>query len=386
MGWSLVEEMQAAPEASRLADIDVAQPWLCAYEIALAELWQSWGLRPHAVVGHSMGEVAAAHIAGALTLDDAMRVICRRSALLRRVSGQGAMAVVELSAEEASAAMAGYADRVSVAVSNSRRSTVISGDPVALDHILDALERRDVFCRRVKVDVASHSPQMDPLGPDLLDALAGLSPGAVAVPLYSTVTTTRSPGRDLDPTYWTRNLRQPVRFAETVHSLLDDGHVTFIEMSPHPLLVGAIDEAARDAGVQRVLAVGSARRDESERENLLDALSRLYVRGHDVHWPGLFDGRSPQLVSLPPYRWRREHFWYDAPATAGPVEGDAIPGPPIASAVDPGTTLWSFGLSRRRWPDSVRSPGARPRRGPGRLLHCRHAGGRTGARRRRLAR
>jgi acyl transferase domain-containing protein len=163
VGWSVMEELSASEEKSQLGRIDVVQPTLFAIAVSLARLWQSWGVEPDAVVGHSKGEVAAAHVAGLLTLKDAVKIICRRSKLLRRVSGQGEMGVVELSMEEAQAALRGYEDRLSVAVSNSERSTVLSGDGKALGEVMAKLEKGGVFCRRVKVDVASHSPQMDPL-------------------------------------------------------------------------------------------------------------------------------------------------------------------------------------------------------------------------------
>ena len=170
------------------------QPVLFSIQVALAALWRSWGVEPDAVVGHSMGEIAAAHVAGALSLEDAARIICRRSALLRRTSGRGAMAVVELSLDDARTALTGREDRLSIAVSNSPRSTVISGDPQALDDLLASLEAREVFCRRIKVDVASHSPQMDPLRADLFEALQGLSPRKAAVAFCSTVEGTQIGG------------------------------------------------------------------------------------------------------------------------------------------------------------------------------------------------
>ena len=346
-GWSLIAELHADASGSRLADIAVAQPLLCAYEIALAALWRAWGIQPDAVVGHSMGEVAAAYVAGVLSLDDAMRVICTRSMLLRRVSGLGAMAAVELSVGEAEAAIEGYADRVSVAVSNSRRSTVLAGDPAALDAILATLESHEVFCRRVKVDVASHSPQMDPLVPDLLARLSPLVSSGGTVPFYSSVVGRLVEGGELDAAYWTRNLRQPVQFATTLERLLEDGHVTFIEMSPHPLLVGAVEEAGREVSGTRVLALGSARRDESERANMLDGLARVYAAGHDVDWAACL-GTSAAVVSLPPYRWLRERFWYNTPAVR-PTSA-AIPGPAMSSAVHDDTTLWEFSLSLDAWP------------------------------------
>jgi acyl transferase domain-containing protein len=185
--WSLLAELTVTDAAqSRLNEIDIIQPALFAIQVALAALWRSWGIEPQAVVGHSMGEVAAAYVAGALSLEDAARVICRRSHLVKRTIGQGVMAAVELSMEAARRVLVGYEDRVSIAVSNGPTSTVLSGDPAALEAIVDQLQRQDTFCRMVKVDFASHSPQMDPLRAELLQALEGLQPRPASVPIYST--------------------------------------------------------------------------------------------------------------------------------------------------------------------------------------------------------
>lgn len=343
--WSLIEELHAETERSRIDDIDVAQPMLCAMEIALARLWTAWGIRPDAVVGHSMGEIAAAHIAGVLTLEDAVLTICRRSALLRRLSGRGAMAVVELSVDDATAAIVGFEDRLAVAVSNSRRSTVLSGDPAALDAVIERLERRDVFCRLVRVDVASHSPQMDVLQGDLARALKGIKPTDGSVPFYSTVQTRPVAGRMLDADYWVANLRQPVLFARTVSRLIEHGYSTFIEMSPHPLLVPAVGEIASDAAAA-VLSVGSTRRNEPERSVLLDSAAQVFVHGHAVNWSAFFAERR-SVAPMPPYRWAREPFWYDA-ADGEPgdvAERAAIPGSRLDSAVDAGTSCWEFRVS-----------------------------------------
>ena len=189
------------------------QPALFAVQVALASLWRSWGVEPDAVVGHSMGEVAAAYVAGALSLEDAALVICTRSKLVKRTVGQGAMASVELSIDDAGRAIAGYEDRVSIAVSTSPTSTVLSGDPAALTEILEQLQGRDVFCRMVKVDFASHSPQMDPLRGELLQALEEVRPQLASVPIYSTVLDSVADGSEFDALYWARNLREPVLFS-----------------------------------------------------------------------------------------------------------------------------------------------------------------------------
>nr|WRX36515.1 hypothetical protein [Cystobacterineae bacterium] len=313
-GWSLLKELAADEANSQLARIDVVQPVLFAIEVALAALWRAWGVEPDAVVGHSMGEVAAAHVAGALSLEDAVAIICRRSLLLRRISGQGEMALVELSRADAEAALVGYEDRLSVAVSNSPRSTVVAGDPAALAEVLAALEAKKVFCRRVKVDVASHSPQVDPLREDLLAALSQLSPKRATVAMRSTVTGEIVGGEELVAGYWADNLRQPVRFADAVQELLQSGHGLFIEMSPHPILTMPVEEIRR-ASEREGAAVGSLRRGQGERGAMLEALGTLWVQGHAVAWERQFPAGG-QRVSLPTYPWQRERYWIETPAVS----------------------------------------------------------------------
>lgn len=322
--WSLVEQLRLDPASPgyRLNDIDVIQPVLVSLDIALAALWRSWGVEPSAVIGHSMGEVAAAYVAGALSLDDAMRIICRRSQLLRRTSGRGAMAVVELSVEEAESALVGREDRLSIAVSNSPRSTVISGDPAALDEVLAELERRDVFCRRVNVDVASHSPQMDPLLPELRLVLDGLQPRTGTLPVYSTAIGEVLDGSTMDEDYWLKNLRQPVLFSAMVQRLAAEGHYTFVEVSPHPVLLPAIEQGLRHAGLTGV-TVASLRREEPERETMLAGLGRLYTVGHSVDW-GLQHPGGGRLVPLPAYPWQRERYWLEV--RAGRAGARSMPG------------------------------------------------------------
>jgi len=242
--WSLLE-LLADESPSALEEIDRVQPALFAMQAGLAAVWASRGIHPDAVVGQSMGEVAAAYVSGALSLDDAARVICRRSRLLKRASGKGAMLMVELSLDEARRALASYEDRVSVAVSNWPRSTVLSGDPVALEEIAAALEEKEVFCRRVKVDVASHSPQMDCLREELLEVLDGVCGRAASVPFHSTVNARVTDGTELDAAYWVRNLREPVLFSTVVHQLADTQHDIFLEVSPHPILLPAIEQGLR---------------------------------------------------------------------------------------------------------------------------------------------
>ncbi len=306
VSWSAIAALTGADGAPDLDRIDVIQPLLFAIQVALAAVLRGWGVEPDAVVGHSMGEVAAAHVAGALTLDDAARIICRRSLLLMEARGRGAMAMVELSREQAEEAIRGHKDQVSIAVCNSPRATVLSGDPATLDAIVESLQARSIFCRRVKVDVASHSPQMDRLRPALLDALAGLEPARASTPIYSTVTGAISDGHDLGADYWARNLRDPVLFSTAVDVLARHGHTVFIELSPHPLLLAAVDEVLRAAGKPGI-ATPTMRREEEEMQVLLQSLGALYVHGCPVRWSGLFPDGG-RCVSLPSYPFQRQRF------------------------------------------------------------------------------
>ena len=329
-GWSvralLMGEGDDLPPLDRL---DVVQPTLFAVMVSLAALWRAWGVVPDAVVGHSQGEIAAACVSGALSLEDAALVAARRSQILQRVAGKGGMAVVELSMEETAARLVGLESRLSVAVVNSANSTVISGDPDALDALLERLTTEDIFCRRVNVDYASHSPQMDPLRDDILEALSSIQPKVGEVPLYSTVTGERLQGDSLDGAYWVDNLRQTVQFGRSIEQLVDDSHRFFVEVSPHPLLtlaMSSIVEAPEVGGF-----VGSSlRRDEGGRRQMLVALSQLYVRGYSVDWSKQHPA-AQDVVPMPTYPFQRERYWVpgDDDAQAGAARGRVSGGHPL---------------------------------------------------------
>ncbi|MEV0401055.1 type I polyketide synthase [Actinoallomurus sp. NPDC050550] len=345
-GWSLIEELHAPEDRSRLERIDVVQPVLFAMSVALAALWRSWGVEPDAVVGHSMGEVAAAHVAGALTLDDAVRVVCRRSGLLRRLAGRGAMALVELPMAEAQSAVSRHADRLSVAAANSPRSTVVSGDPDAVRELLDELAKAGVFGRHVKVEVASHSPQVEPLLEELRDTLTDIRPMTTRIPMRSTVTGTPCDGNELDAGYWARNLRDPVLFSSSVRGLLDDGHALFVELSPHPVLTPAVDEEIATGGHEGI-TVASSRRHGTERQVLSEALAALYAHGCPVDWEK-YHAAGGRCVPLPVYPWQRERYWVAAGAgTDRPrqVDGHPLLGPSVGIASLPGTRIWQRELT-----------------------------------------
>ena len=347
---SVVAELLTDQTDSPLTDIGMIQPAIFAVQVALAALWRSWGVEPEAVVGHSLGEVAAAHVAGVLSLEDAARVICGRAGLLRRTIGSGAMVAAELSIAEAWDLIAGHQSRVAIAASNSHRSTVLSGDPAVLADLVATLEERGRFCRWVDVDVASHSPQMDALRDDLKDVLAGIRPAPAAIPMYSTVTGDLVADGALDADYWVENLCSPVRFSAAVRGLLDVGRDTFLEISPHPILLSAVREDAEDLGRACTL-LPSMRRDEQERSAMLASLGALYTRGQSVAWEQLHPSDA-RCVAAPTYPWQRERFWLDPIATNGAptdhrVNGSAIlPAATLLKPVIAGATR-AFGTARR---------------------------------------
>lgn len=348
-GWSAIAELEADESASRLADIDVVQPLLFALQVALTQQWRAMGVEPDVVIGHSMGEVAAAWAAGALELGDAVRVICARSYLMREARGKGAMALVELPLEEAAAAIARFDGRLCVAVNNSLRSTVVAGDPGALEEFLTELQERDVFQRRINVDVASHSPQMEPLLEPLRDALRGLVPRDGALPLHSTVEARPLPGRELGTDYWVRNLRSTVRFASVVRDLLTEGPMTFVELSPHPALLTAIQQEQQAAGADG-LRVPSLLRETDSEAAFQSALAILHVSGHTVRWDAVFAGTG-RLVDLPCYPWQRERHWYEPQAPLSDAAGHAgLLGAMVSSSIDDALQIAELLLDLKRMP------------------------------------
>lgn len=287
--------------------IDVIQPTLAVVQIALARQLMAWGVDPVAMLGHSMGEVAAAQAAGALSMADAMLVLATRSRLLHEIAGQGAMALADEEPSRLEARLERFGGRVSVAAFNGPRSTVLSGDPNAVDELVHELEAEGVFCRRVRVDVASHSAQTDPLLPPLHAALEGLAPREGKVPFHSTVRAAPVDGATLDAEYWTANLRQPVRLHETLTGLIADGVDAFVEVSPHPVLFSSIRDVTA-GGEHRPAVVALLRREEPEMPRALDALARLHVVGAPIDWSALApEGAAP--TALPPYPWQRERYW-----------------------------------------------------------------------------
>jgi myxalamid-type polyketide synthase MxaE and MxaD len=339
-GWSVIDAL-LAPAATAFSEIDRVQPMLFSLMIALAELWRSWGVEPDAVVGHSMGEAAAAVVCGALSLEDGAAVIAKRSLLMKTVSGQGLMAMAALTFAEATEFLRPYDGRISIAANNSPSSTVLSGNTDAVEEAIAALEAREVFCRRVQVDVASHCAQMNPLAPQLERSLAAIAPRRAPIPLYSTSTGRIEDGLSLGAAYWSRNLREPVLFSGAIQSLLRDGFATFLEINAHPVLLHAIDEGAKHAGKQ-VLTVASLRRTKEELPEMLAALGQMFVDGQSMDFRKLYP--VGKCLRLPAYPWQRERYWPEEGHTEGrrSINRGSHPnlGAPMESSLDPGVHLF----------------------------------------------
>ncbi len=322
--WSLREVLTTEDGAGLLERIDVVQPALFAMQVALAALFRSWGVRPAGVVGHSMGEVAAAHVAGALRLDDAARIICRRSALMMRHRGRGAMALVSLPVSDVRKALEPYGDRLSLAAHNGPGTTVVSGEAAAVEEFAAAMDAQGVFCRRVKVDVASHCALLEDLRDDLTAELSGLSPRAATAAFYSSLAGERIDTAGLDAGYWWRNLREPVLFADAVGAAGAAGHRVFLEMSPHPLLSVSVTECLEDED-RTVAAVPAMRR--SDLRAPYEAVAALFEAGCGIDWAAFFGGRPRAGTRLPSYPWQRQEHWIgpEVPRSEGTLVTGALP-------------------------------------------------------------
>ncbi|MBZ4319049.1 type I polyketide synthase [Streptomyces huiliensis] len=307
-GWSVIDRLTDGTDLLN-ETVAIVHPVLWAVQVSLAETWRAWGVEPDVVLGHSMGESAAACVAGALSHTDAAAVVCRRARLIRdRVAGRGTMSVAALTADEADRLIADLAVDVAVAASNGPRTTVLAGEVEGIEKIKAELDARDVFCRVMKAEAASHCSQMDPLLDELAHELRDLAPRAGTVPVRSTVTGELVDGSGLDAAYWTRNIRGRVHFHEAVLATAEAGETVFVEISPHPVLSKAVQETLAAAGLPGT-AVGSLLRDQPERETLLGHLGRVYEAGAPVDWTALYGGG--RCVPLPAYPWQRESHWVE---------------------------------------------------------------------------
>ncbi|MFD9532280.1 amino acid adenylation domain-containing protein [Streptomyces sp. NPDC060010] len=364
-GWSLTAELNAAEDVSRMALTWLAQPANFAVQVGLAALWHAHGVHPGAVVGHSTGEVAAFHEAGVYSLRDAVRIVLHRSRLQHRLANRGTMLAVGLSEDEASRRAAPFGDRLSVAAVNSPGALTLAGERSALTEYAEALRSDGVFARFLDVQVPYHSAAMEEIRTELLSELAGIEPRPARLPLYLTGREGRAKGPELDAGYWWNNVRDTVRFRSAVDAMLDDGHRTFLEIGPHPVLGHSVKEcfAARESDPatafasatttttttvtvtggphQSVTTLASIRRAEGEALRFTTSLAALYALGCAVDWEALHPrGRR---VPLPRYPWKRDRYWTE-PAPVAQIRLGRVDHPLLGRRLATAEPAWEVAL------------------------------------------
>lgn len=309
--FSVLEELQKPEGLSLLDATEIAQPAIFALQTGLFELFKSWGITPNAVIGHSVGEVSAAYASGALSLEDAVRLIVLRGRILQKSTGLGKMVWVAMPAVEAQQVIAGFENTVSIAAVNDPSSVVLSGENHALDGLIATLEKRGIATRPLRVNYAFHSPQMDPLAQELVTSLQRLVTQSTNIRMYSTVTGALVDGPSLDVAYWGRNVRATVNLAKAVQTALDDGVRALVEMGAHPVLLTNLEQCAAEKNIDVSLAPTLRRNGDASRA-LLETLGALHVVGTGIDWKRLLRDEG-RVVSLPPYPWQRQRYWVDPP-------------------------------------------------------------------------
>ncbi|MFF1480705.1 type I polyketide synthase [Streptomyces sp. NPDC058301] len=321
--WDLAE---ALGDPAALERIEVLQPVLFAVNIALAAVWQAHGIHPDAVIGHSQGEIAAAHVAGSLSLEDAVRIIVVRSQIFAdELTGHGAVASLQMTEQDLAHRLEAYSGRLWIAGVNGPTAVTVAGDNDALEELVTAVTAEGIRARIVPSTVASHSPKVEPLRERLLAALDFVQPKKADLPQYSTVNGAVLDGTELTAAYWYENCRQPVSFAPTLHTLLADGHTTFIETSAHPVLTTAIEEGADSAGAQ-ITALATLRRGQGGFARLHTSLAEAWVRGLPVDWSARFAGTAACRIDLPTYPFQRKRYWFlpETPDARPQEDGPAL--------------------------------------------------------------
>ncbi|OBG30742.1 polyketide synthase [Mycobacterium alsense] len=306
--WSLIDVIRGAPNAPGLDRVDVVQPALWAVMVSLAELWRSLGVVPDAVIGHSQGEIAAACVAGALSLRDAARVVALRSRLLVRLSGAGGMVSLACGAARARELVAAWGERLNIGAVNGVSAVVVSGDPGALAELMRRCEAEGVRARAIDVDYASHSAHVDAIREPLAEALAGIAPRSSPVGFFSTVTGGPMDTAGLDADYWFRSIRQTVLFDQAVRSAAEAGHRVFVESSPHPVLIAGIEETLSEHGHgDDAVVIPSLGRDDGGLQRFWLSVGQAHVSGVAVDWCSAVAGG--RRVDLPTYAFVRRRFW-----------------------------------------------------------------------------
>jgi len=314
LGWSVLAKIRRAAHSRDIDQTRLAQPALFTVQAGLTALWQSWGVKPGTVIGHSVGEVAAAWASGALTLEDACRVVASRSRAMQDAPGGGKMLAAALTADEARERLARFGSDVSLAAINAPKQVTFSGEPRAIGSLAADLERDRIWNQLLRVSHAFHSQAMDSAEAPLRAALKGLSLARPLLRFISTVTGCEVRAETLNDDYWWRNVRQPVLFGPAVEAVLQQGHAIFLEIGPHPVMTSAVKEMARALGAPAEVWP-SLKRDAPDAATILTALGNLFTRGAPIDWNAVLPGSS-EPVDLPPHPWRRQRYWSENPEIA----------------------------------------------------------------------
>jgi acyl transferase domain-containing protein len=308
--WSLLEIVRAGVSSPSLDRVDVVQPVLFAVMVSLAAQWRALGVHPDAVLGHSQGEVAAAYVAGALSLRDAAMVVTLRTRAISAIAGTGGMVSISRPAERVHALIKPWAQSVSIAAHNGPSSTVVTGDAASLDQLMVVCDRDEVPVTRIPVDYASHSAHVEALRETLRESLCGLQPRTGDIEFISAVTGAGLDTEILDGDYWFANLRQPVLFEQAVRWSCERGYRTFVESSPHPVLIAGIQESLEDYGDDHSV-VGTLRRNEGGMRRFLLSAAKAHVHGKSPNWESMFNDTGARRIELPTYAFQRKRYWMD---------------------------------------------------------------------------
>ncbi len=306
-GWSILEELKKPEEISKVKETNIAQTANFIIQVGLTRMLDHYGIKPDAVVGHSVGEVTSLYISGALSLQDALLVSYHRSRLQHTTAGSGGMLAVGLSEEELLSTLKEYQD-VSIAAINSDKAVTLAGGQESLDGLAEKFKSMDVFHRMLEVAVPYHSPMMNPIKNELLESLSSLKGNKTSIDLYSTVTTEKISGLEIDNNYWWRNVREPVRFAKTFNTLVEDEYTIFVEIGPHPVLKNSMLECSKYSKEFNFLQ--TLNRKEPEQLNFFENLSSLFTLGFPLKWDRWVD--KLQQVTLPAYNWQKKYYWIES--------------------------------------------------------------------------
>ncbi|MBP5125079.1 type I polyketide synthase [Pseudomonas protegens] len=308
-GFSIVAEMLKSQDESRITQTAYAQPANFMIQWGLAAMLSVAGVKPGAIVGHSVGEVTAACISGALSLEDAVRVIYERSRLQATTAGTGSMLAVGIGQKEAQSFLASYAGRIEVAAVNAPNMLTLSGETAAIEALAQELQTQEIFNRVLTVEVPYHSYLMAPILDELTASLRTISAGTPSTPLVSTVTGRYASQGQYGTDYWQHNVRQPVNFYQAIQTLLDDDYVTFIEIGPHPVLAGALRDCAK-VQAKEIRLVETLRREEAEQPRMQRVAAQVFASGCEIDWHAL--NGAGRFTDLPNYPWQREHLWQES--------------------------------------------------------------------------